>query len=238
VRYRDHTRRTPVGGVPVEVDSELTPPPESPPDAEQFELLELRDQLRALRSASASNAAGIERVWGARHDDDRLLRMEGRIDRVIPNLERVVSILDEFVLPQLKNVMGQTGRIWDDYSRTAIKLSTFLETEWPRTVETIKGVAKTLDDVTGRLGRLENGQQEMARNHGAMDAQLRGLQDAQNAQALRLIALEQRNRDADNQTKGGELVVARATKWAGAIKGVAVAAALAAAWLASKFVNK
>ncbi len=243
MNHRDYTRRrtSPLGvdttASPLEVDPELTPPPQAPPAPDEFAQMDLSAQVRALHAVGTENAAAIGQVWPARHDGPRLDRMEDRVDRAVGMLERAYAQMDTFVIPQLKNVMGQTGRMWEDYSRTSIKLATFLENEWPRTVKTIEGVAKTLDDVIGRLGRVEHGQQEMTRNHGALDAQLRSVQNVQNAQDVRLTALEQRNRDEDHIAKGGELVVAKATKWASAVKGVIAAAILAGTWLASKFIN-
>lgn len=239
-RARSHVdfatkRRTPVGGVPVEVDPELTPPPQAPPEPGTFEAMSPAEQLRVLHATGTENAAAIGRIWELRDMGGRLERMDARIDRAIPNLERAVAALDHWV-PQLQTVMAQTARMWEEHIKSSNRLGVFLENEWPRTVKTIEGVAKTLDDVIGRLGRVEHGQQDMTRNHGVMSAELRSLQNIANSHDVRITAIEQRHRDEQNIAKGEELVVARATKWASALKGAIGAGAVAIAWLISKLV--
>jgi hypothetical protein len=236
--HYDYTRRRtdPLGvdttAAPTAVDPEITNsgPPPGPPPPDEWAALPIGDRLAELRDGLEAQARATARVWGARHDETRLDRMEARLDRAIPNLERAVTSLDHWV-PQLQSVMGQTSRMWEEHMSTSHKLKTFLEIEWPRAQKAIDGLTRTLDDAIGRLGRVEHGQQETTRNHGLMAADLRSVQGVVNSIDVRVTALEQRNRDADNQAKGGDLVVAKATKWASALKGVIGAAIVAVVWI-------
>ena len=138
--------RTPAGGVPVEVDSELTPPPQLPPLPPPSDHGSNTARLDRLELATERLAEGVKQVWPARHDGEAFERYEhaqaaqaARIDRLIDGIAATHAVVDNFLMPAVKDMQGHLSTIAG---------------EWPWMREAIEDIAPRLDKVEIRFASL------------------------------------------------------------------------------------
>lgn len=168
-------RRTP-SAYPVEVDPETTPPPQAPPGATSLE--ELSSTVQEL-------ARGLERVWPARHEGDRIERMDAKLDRLHADVAELGALMREFIMPGLKATMGNVDLLLSHYEANKIRQALFFDREWPATV-------KTIDTMGERLSRLERTVERSIDQHESTSNRVEEVGRRAHSNSERLKAIETR----------------------------------------------
>lgn len=105
------------------IDPEETPPPVDPVQA-------------------------VAELWGLRKTDDRIAKVENKLDLLTRDVTRLVAAMEEFVRPAVKTQQGQVGLLLEHHNRNLGRQEQFWEESWPR-------VTKAIDSLVTRIERLE-----------------------------------------------------------------------------------
>lgn len=142
----ERSRRTPRGGVPiVEIDPDVTPPPQQPPSMDGMTIEEKVDQLH---STLATTVLGVERVWRDRN-------LTEQVQTLIKDNAALMESLREFVIPSVKNMMGRLGTTEQSTGEYRIRLDRFLEVEWPAVMKTLEGLSTYCARIEKDVDRVE-----------------------------------------------------------------------------------
>lgn len=181
-----HKSATPPRGVsiPVEIDPEVTPPPQAPPTLEGYSLSE---SVSILRAAAVEQAEAIERVWGARDLNDQVVTIG-------QNVAEIGALLKEFVMPAVKNMMGRLEFIERSQEANRGKSDRFWEHEWPTAIKTLEAVGQHMGRIEKDVDRLERNLDAYMKRSDEQAAQVRAslfeLKAEDEKQEIRLRALE------------------------------------------------
>ncbi len=132
--------KTNADGVPAHLDFEETPPPHAVPSLAD---LPQDDQLRMLERASVANTEGLQRLWGARHNAEKL-------DRILETVATHGAILSQME-PFLRGVNAHTESLETSYTKIMARMEQFFDREWPR----FERAVNSLDE---RMNRFETNQ--------------------------------------------------------------------------------
>ena len=205
--HRDYSR-TPGGGVPAFVDEELTPPPSELPRPRTPTPDDLRDKVNELARAVAT-------VWPARHDGDRLDRLEGKIDAYTQSVARTEAT---------------AAGAWDAVKQLMPKLDVLVQqsARSEQMAVCVLAMDAKLDEFTTRFATIDTAQAVAAERFEAHDARDREIEKAVGRIDQRVAVLEQRAVVGDATAKVKRQAAARS--WWFSAKGVStVVAAVAAA---------
>jgi len=208
-------------GIPAPIVEEGTPPPtpiagiqlpRTPtPEETRIRLAQHEQKLNEL-------VAATERVWGARDVDQRLDRIEKKLDGWAQTAIRNDEMIRSNLWP---GVQKNTARTDELAERLAAAEQIAL---------TLDRVAEKLDGFAGRLGAIETEQQlaaQRAESHEERDTKVAELVERIDG---RVSALEQRNATEDATARVRRQTVAKIRPWWWSSKGVAaVVAAVATA---------
>lgn len=108
--------RTNPHAIPAYVETELTPPPQEPPRPETLRGYDsipppIQAQLEMLADGLGAVTAALGKVWDARKDGERLDRVDDKLASLAKSSMRHEALLDEFVVPMLKQGMKTTDGI-------------------------------------------------------------------------------------------------------------------------------
>lgn len=200
---RDY-RRTPGGGVPVEVDPEETPAPHLPPlpPAPDHEA-NTTARVARLEIGMERFEDGFGKLWEARHTAER-------IDDLTATLARLESMLVDFVKPTVTAVKAEIEAINRIAERHLARQDLFWEEQWPTHMDSVKGMGE-------RLGRVERLQEDQGREIKAIGAQVSAALAVGNSLDVRVTAIEQKLRDAAALVVSGQALKARDRWWLGGL---------------------
>lgn len=160
-------RRTPV---PVEIDPEVTPPPQAPPAASLEDLSRVVGQL----------VDWVKPMAPLRHEGDRL---DGKLDRILVEQAENGALLREFIMPALKSTMGSVDLLLSHYEANKIRHAHFYDREWP-------AASKKIDDLGERMGRLERAVERGTEQHESLEEHVDEVRRRSHANSERLKAIE------------------------------------------------
>lgn len=220
--HHDHTR-TPTRGVPLEVDPEVTPPPQMPPVPVRARTPtpdELRLELDALRAHQTVLTDAVERVWDARHMTKRMDAVELDLKSNTRSTIRMEAVLAELVVPQIKETMAK------------LDLCVHHMAAGGHVASSVTALGAKLDDLRTAIGVVTLEQATAAERFDAHDARDREIEKAVRSIDKRVDVLEQRNDVAAGKAAGKALVKKEKTsspwsKLKKALVGAAVAGATA-----------
>lgn len=114
--------RTNPQAIPAYVETELTPPPQEPPRPETrpgYDSIPppIQEQLMLLADGLGAVTAALGKVWDARKDGERLDRVDEKLGSLAQSCTRNEAVLDEFVVPALKQSMKTTDAIEQQLTR-------------------------------------------------------------------------------------------------------------------------
>lgn len=164
-------RRTPRPGYPVEIDPEVTPPPQRVP-ATLADLSVAVDQL-------AMDA------YRSRHDHERLDAVEIRMGDLNRDSVETGALLREFVVPGLKDTLGRVDGILERLADLFAQQKQFFEREWPEVLRTVAELGRDLSRTERALAKLTDAHDQLEGRVEYMAADARKAND-------RISALETR----------------------------------------------
>ncbi len=158
-----HHRNTPAGGVVavmvdrgmVMIDEEVTPPPREPPTPDELGGMPTEDQISALRDVVEDQARGLERIWEARHMKQRVDHIFGMTNAVGQDVAKLVQLMNEFVMPAVKTMMGRLEIVERSLIKLEARVSVFMDKELPDMVRTIDSLDTQMRRVEKDVDRLE-----------------------------------------------------------------------------------
>lgn len=181
-------------GAPVEIDPELTPPPQAPPQPADLEVLPLQDQVMALQGSLVRHQEAIGSLWEIRHINARIgraeaafTRIEHKVDSYTQSFARIEALVAEFVMPGLKSTMAST----DDLLRR----QEFDSARLGQLIDAVNGLVKSQHDLTERLRQVESKVDKISDNTQAHAVRLDGVETVAKALDVRVTALELERRD-------------------------------------------
>jgi chromosome segregation ATPase len=200
-------RKTPVHGVPTHVDPELTPPPQAPPiygDVHQ-RLDQLADGLGQVTDA-------IGKVWKERGNSDRLSAQDEKLDQIQTSINAWVSesVRHTEQIKALSTSIGAVVSFTEGLRTTTVststQLSNFFEREWPRHEKLMERFEKALEDIAGRITRLETAVSALRTSDDVLAARLTANEASVNALDVRHTALTLRVVEIERSNREGQLV--------------------------------
>jgi hypothetical protein len=201
-------RRTPPHGYPVTtIDSELTPPPVSV--APKLEAVEgrdtwppgMRESVDMISDNLGELTAAVGRVWDARNDSERIDKINGQLQTLTSNVATLTAKFDAFIEPFAKQTMARVMALENRTAIVGAATDNFFARDWPNFVESVGQLNTNLSALvtTSKLldQELDSIKQRVTESNTALSQRLETLRNEAFADRLRIIALEQRNRDQD-----------------------------------------
>jgi len=139
-------RRSHPFGVPtVEIDPELTPPPQEPPSPSSLAGYDsipppIARQLDMLSEGLGNVTTAIGKVWDARKDGERLDRVDSKLATLAEAATKHQTMLNDFVMPAIKDGM----RSMDEVAN-----------QMPMLISGLESVTAMVSTVDNRLRQLE-----------------------------------------------------------------------------------
>jgi chromosome segregation ATPase len=161
---RRHTPRAgthPGTGIPVEIDDETTPPPQAPPQPEEFYALSTDEQVRTLHSFAQAQAQATAQVWDARHVSDHVRALERHVNANTNQVTRLIVEVEHWSMAT-KQCIGEVDQALGKIVSLEAKLAVFFESQWPQLEKSITGFATALRDLDTRIGKLETSIEQIA----------------------------------------------------------------------------
>lgn len=211
--FGSEARRTPPKGIPVEIDPEVTPPPQPPPALNELEQMDVRAQIAALQASQDENARALGRVWEQRHASGQLATIVERIDALISGSARVNAIVEELIKPGYYEMLKRL----DAHEQRNHRMDLFWSEQWPKTVASLEGLTSSharLDTafhahVASDLQAFD----QLAKLHEALASRVYSVELAYKTSDLRMVTLERGDQDM-------ALLSKRDKWWFAAIAGV------------------
>lgn len=184
-------RHTPGRGVPVEIDPEVTPPPQEPPEPSSLTGYEtiptpIREQLNMLAHGLGEATAAIGKVWDARKDGERLDRIDSKLATLAEYATKHQTMLHEFVMPAIKECMSSTDAV-------AMQL--------PKMLAQLEAVTMTVGNIDRQVRAIElemrTSKERAESDHRALAALVAAQGTALSDQENRLDSLERKERDRE-----------------------------------------
>jgi hypothetical protein len=186
-------RRAP--GIPIEIDAELTPPPQEPPAPSSLDGYDsipppIRDQLDMLASSVGDVTTALGKIWEVRKDGERLDRIDSKLGTLAEYATKHQTVLDTFVIPALKEGMRSTDEI---------------AMQMPKLVAQLEGLALTVTNLDRHIRQLDvEVRTEREKANAALMAlatRLTANEHATHDHDGRIAALERETRDRHVVTK-------------------------------------
>jgi hypothetical protein len=191
-------RKTPPHGYPVAIDSELTPPPQ-PVAIDSGNTVE--QNLELVADGLGQVTAAVGRLWDSRNDSERIDKINEQLRTLSADVTKLLTQFGTFIEPFAKQTMGRIGILEERAANVAATTGSFFGREWPNFVETVGQLNQSLGSLVTTSKLLDQELDAIKKRHTewreTLNAQIDELRiDAENTR-LRVVALEQRNRDTD-----------------------------------------
>jgi hypothetical protein len=200
-------RRTPPRGV--EIDDEVTPPPQEPPRAASIE---------DLAAVVAELTRWVQPMAPLRHDVGQLGRVDHKLDTLLATVAQQGVVQETFIMPALKSTMGSVDLLLSHYEANKIRQAHFYDREWP-------AAAKKIDDLGERIGRVERAVEKASDRQEASDERVAEVGRRTHGNSERLKAIE------TNARVEAGVQQALTNKQKAAVGGVASVLGALAGWL-------
>lgn len=153
--------RTPRAGIPVEIDEETTPPPQAPPEPDDFNALTPDEQVRTLHDFALAQARATAQVWDARHVSERVTGLERHVNANTIQVTQMI-VENRHWSDLTKQSVGSANQALDKIVALEARLAVFFDTQWPQLEKSIAGFASALRDLDIRIGKLETSIEHIA----------------------------------------------------------------------------
>lgn len=195
-RHRDFTprRRTQPGGVPqVEIDPELTPPPQAPPGPDVLATMPIVDRIDMIGGAVANLTEAFGKLWDERGNGERIARLEAAVDGYTKQIALHQETIDKFVLPAIKASTARVESLLIGRERTDEQLRRFFDVDLKRLEDVIEKLAESTASLSDRLGKLEFSANQLHASDVTLQAQITKANDTISLLDARLAKLEKHN---------------------------------------------
>lgn len=188
-------RRTTNRGIPVQVDHELTPPPQDPPAPSTLEgyttiAPPIRAQLDMLHGGIDQLTGAVSKLWEARSDGQRLDNIDSKLGTLATAATRHNTMLDEFVVPGIKECMASTDAV-------ALQL--------PKIIAQLEGFTLAFNSLNQHVRAMELtasvDRERFASEHRALMARVLITEAARDEHEGRIALLERKQRDGEVVTR-------------------------------------
>lgn len=202
---------------PIELEDEVTPPPQEPPRPDSLDGYDtmappLRAQLDNLHLGQAQLVEAVGKVWELR-DGTRFERLEANLVAIAQATTRHQSMLDDLLVPQLDRWRATTDG---------------LAQQLPKLIGMIEGLTLHVRAIDDRLRHLELDVRALGERNAGHAEDIAAREAGEKSLAKRISTLEQVERDRDVTAKALSKSERRKSGLAGGGVGAVVAAIVAA----------
>jgi archaellum component FlaC len=201
-------RKTPPHGYPVAlIDPELTPPPVSvAPRLGSVEGRDtwppgMRESVDMISDNLGELTTAVGRVWDARNDSGRIDKINEQLQTLQSEVAGLSAKFDAFIEPFAKQTMARMMALEDRTANVSASTDSFFGREWPKFTESVSQLNTNLSALvtTSKLldQELDAIKSRVTESNAALSQRIEALRNEAFSDRLRIIALEQRNRDTD-----------------------------------------